>query len=411
MLKKINPLIIQSVLFVLTIFTTTLVGAYWVGLSEPDESFWTYFLRGFEYSIPFLGILTVHELGHYFTARYYKVDVTLPYYIPLYIPLMEAIQIGTMGAFIKMNSRSASKKEIFDIGVAGPLAGFFAALIVLFYGFTHLPEPSYIFKVHPEYSVFGNNYADSVYTDKFHKKLMYQQIEKIKDKETHDYAMTKMQEPTEIFGLGNNLLFMFFEKFVVTDKSRIPPSYEMYHYPFLFAGYLALFFTALNLIPIGQLDGGHVIYGLFGYKKHKIISQVVFSLFILVLGIGIFKDNILGINFFTTSYLNMIYFAAFYLGFLYFVLQKTFKDTKTVLMVAVIIFATQFIMEYIFPAIEGGTGLMLFAILIGRFLGIEHPPALIEEPLDWKRKLIGWFSLVVLVLCFTPQIFIFDILK
>jgi hypothetical protein len=150
---------------------------------------------------------------------------------------------------------------------------------------------------------------------------------------------------------------------------------------------------------------------LFGYKKHKIISQVVFSLFILVLGIGIFKDNILGINFFTASYLNMLYFAAFYLAFLYFVLEKTFNDTKTVLMVAVIIFATQFILEYIFPSIEGGMGLMLFAILIGRFLGIEHPPALIEEPLDTKRKIIGWFSLVVLVLCFTPQIFIFNTLK
>jgi membrane-associated protease RseP (regulator of RpoE activity) len=240
---------------------------------------------------------------------------------------------------------------------------------------------------------------------------LIEQLSKIKDVKEIVNNSDVLTQPTEIFGLGNNLLFMLFEKFVVQDKSRIPHSYEMYHYPFLFAGYLALFFTALNLIPIGQLDGGHVIYGLFGYKKHKIISQIVFSLFILVLGIGIFKDNILGINFFTASYTNMLYFAALYLGFLYFVLQKTFSDAKTVLMVAVIIFALQFGMEYFFPNIEGGTGLMLFAILIGRFLGVEHPPALIEEPLDMKRKLIGWFSLVVLVLCFTPQIFVFEILK
>ncbi|HSZ25976.1 MAG TPA: site-2 protease family protein, partial [Cytophagaceae bacterium] len=411
MLKKINPLIIQFVLFILTVFTATLVGASWVGVSEPTDTFWTFFSRGFDYSIPFLGILTVHEFGHYLMAKHYKVEVTLPYYIPLYLPFAEMIQIGTMGAFIRMKGRSSSRKEIFDIGVAGPLAGFFAALIVLFYGFTNLPEPSYIFKIHPEYEVYGKNYADSVYTDSFHKKILYKEIQKIKDSTEREHSMVVMQEPTVVFGLGKNLLFLFFEKFVVQDKSRIPNSYEMYHYPFIFAGYLALFFTALNLIPIGQLDGGHIIYGLFGYKKHKFISRTIFTTLIFVLGLGIFKDNILNINFFTASYLNMLYFAAFYLSFLYFVLEKTFKDSKTVLMISVIIFAAQFLAEIIFPKIEGGMGLILFAILIGRFMGVEHPPAMVEEPLDFKRKLIGWTSLVILILCFTPQVFTFNILK
>jgi len=411
MLKKINPLVIQSVLFVLTIFTTTLVGAFWVGISSPDESFWDFFSRGFEYSIPFLGILTIHELGHYFTAKYYKVEVTLPYYIPIYIPFIEIIQIGTMGAFIKMNSRSASKKEIFDIGVAGPLAGFFAALIVLFYGFTHLPEPDYIFKVHPEYQTFGINYQDSVFTDQFHKKILYEKIQTIEDSAKKTKALESLQEPTVIFGLGKNLLFLFFENYIVQDKSRIPPIYEMYHYPIILAGFLALFFTALNLIPIGQLDGGHVVYGLFGYKKHKLISTTLFSTYLLIAGIGIFKENILEINFFTASYFDMIYFTALYLYFLYFVLQRTYKDTKTTIMVAVIIFALQFFIEYTFPNFKGFNGWLVFAILLGRFLGTEHPPAMIEEPLDLKRKLIGWFAFIVFIICFTPQVFVFETLK
>lgn len=411
MLRKINPLVIQATLFILTVFTTTLAGAEWIGIRKPEDTFWDFFSRGFQYSIPFLGILTVHELGHYFTARYYKVNVTLPYYIPFYIPFMSLIQIGTMGAFIKMNSRSASKKEIFDIGVAGPLAGFVAALIVLTYGFLTLPEPSYIYNAHPEYKAYGLNYADSVYTDKFHKKILYREAEKIQDAEQRKMVMERLQEPSAVLGVGDNLLMLFFKEYIVQDKSRIPNMFEMYHYPYIFAGFLALFFTALNLIPIGQLDGGHVIYGLFGYKKHQLISTSLFTFYIFVAGLGIFKDNILNINFFSASIFDMLYFAALYLYFLYFILQRTYRDFRTTLMVAVIIFAVQFFVEYLIPTFQGFNGWLVFGMLLGRFLGTEHPPAYIEEPLDTKRKLIGWFALFVFILCFTPQVFTIEILK
>jgi membrane-associated protease RseP (regulator of RpoE activity) len=408
-----NPLktyLIQGLLFVLTVFTTTLAGADWVSLADEQDTFWTMLSTGLAYSIPFLGILTLHEFGHYFTARYYKVEVTLPYYLPIYFPGI--LPIGTLGAFIRMNSQSASKKEIFDIGVAGPLAGFFAALLVLYYGFTHLPDPSYIYQIHPEYKTFGTSYPDSVYTAKFYRQHLYQEIDqKIKDEEKRAEAKEMVaNEKPMVLAVGKNLIFLFFEKYVVEDKSKIPHAYELYHYPILFAGLLALFFTALNLIPIGQLDGGHVIYGLFGYKKHKIISSSLFVLFIFVAGIGVFRDNILNINFFSASITDMLSFVALYLWFLYFILQRTFVGFRNTLMIAVIIFFLQFFIEYLFPWLEGLNGWLAFALLLGRFLGTHHPPAIIEEPLDWKRKLVGWFALLVFVLCFTPQIISFQVL-
>jgi membrane-associated protease RseP (regulator of RpoE activity) len=445
MLKRINPLIIQSVLFLLTIFTTTLVGAHWIGIALPEDNFWDFFSRGFEYSLPFIGILTIHELGHYFTAKYYKVDVTLPYYLPIYIPGLPVIQIGTLGAFIKMNSRSASKKEIFDIGVAGPLAGFLAALAILFYGFTHLPEREYIYKMHSDYkrvdsinapyekTVYSKEYQKKIYADLHNKKQIEDSLTHIKDslyfvkngksgwiKFLEEYGLIDFTWKRKDFdttisyaelSVGKNLIFLFFETYVVQNPKLIPNKYEMYHYPIIFAGYLALFFTALNLFPIGQLDGGHVIYGLFGYRRHRIISKTIFTTYIFVAGIGILKDNILGINIFNASVFDMLELTVLYIYLLYFILHKTFVDTKTTLMVAVVIFSLQFLIEFTFPTFTGFDGWMVFGILLGRLLGTDHPRSLIEEPLDTKRKIIGWLSLLVFILCFTPQLFSMEAMR
>ncbi len=141
---------IHAGLFLVTLVTTTLAGAEWVyGKSIFMEGYtWADFFSGMPYSIPFLLILTVHEFGHYFTAIHYKVRTTLPYYIPLPpLPLM----FGTLGAVIRLKSRVPSKQQTFDIGIAGPLAGFVIALAVLWYGFATLPPPEYIFQFHPEY--------------------------------------------------------------------------------------------------------------------------------------------------------------------------------------------------------------------------------------------------------------------
>jgi hypothetical protein len=280
---------------------------------------------------------------------------------------------------------------------------------VLTYGFLTLPEASYIYRIHPEYEKYGIHYADSVYTKKFSYEQSLKEVEKIPDAKERakavEYIKGQANEPVEVTLVGTNLLFSFFERFVVQDKTRIPNSYELYHYPYIFAGFLALFFTALNLIPIGQLDGGHVLYGLFGYKNHKTISTSLFVLFIFIGGLGIFKNNLLNVDFFSASFGEMIYFAVIYLWLLYFILERTFKEWRTILMIAVVIFTIQFFIGYLFPHFTGVSGWMIvFGILLGRVIGTEHPPAFVEEPLDTKRKLVGWLALLIFVLCFTPSV-------
>ena len=164
---KYKTEIIQALLFITTLITTTLAGAEAMSakffllvdkpykLNFPDD-FW----QGFHFSIPFLTILTCHEFGHYFTARYYKIKTSLPYFIPLWASVLTSLSIGTMGAVIRMTGRTRSRKEFFDIGIAGPLAGFVVSLGVLYYGFTHLPPLEYIFKIHPDYQKYGANYAE-----------------------------------------------------------------------------------------------------------------------------------------------------------------------------------------------------------------------------------------------------------
>ena len=410
--------LLQAVLFILTLITTTWSGAVWTGYA--DLSGWDFFWSGLHYSLTFLGILTVHEFGHYIVARLYKVETTLPYYIPFWFPLVEGI--GTLGAFIRMKSKINSKKAMFDIGIAGPLAGFVVAVLVISYGLTHLPERDHIYKIHPEYKLYGNEYEKEVYSYQhlrsmdsmyFEKKMTEDSLAfyaskksgSLTEKSWHK-AEFKAQDSYMELSLGNNLLFWLLEKFWVTDVRLMPNQFELFHYPFLFAGYLALFFTALNLLPVGQLDGGHVIYGLFGYQRHRKISITFFTAFLFLAGVGIFKDNLLNINFFTASAFEMILFAGAYVYFLYSMYERVFMQQKTTaVLFATGIFAAQFLVESFIPQWQGFNGWMVFAYLVGRFLGLEHPPAMHEEPLDLKRKILGWIALLIFVLCFTPEVF------
>ena len=128
-----KEILIHLSLFVVTFITTTLAGAEWTygrSVFMPDYT-WVDFLSGMSYAIPFLLILTVHEFGHYFTAIHYRVKTTLPYFIPL-PPI--TFMFGTMGALIRLKGKVSSKLHHFDIGIAGPLAGFVVAFAVLLYG-------------------------------------------------------------------------------------------------------------------------------------------------------------------------------------------------------------------------------------------------------------------------------------
>ncbi len=190
-------------LFVATLGTTLFVGAVMEGadpLSQPLA-----LLKGVPFSVSLLLILGCHELGHYLTARAYGVQVSLPYFIPLPLPPM-----GTMGAIIRMRSPIPNRKVLFDIGIAGPLLGLVVALPVLVLGLILSP-------VKPMSGVI-------------------------------------MQE-------GNSLLYLFL-KWIL--KGFIPTGWDVVLHPMALAGWLGLFVTALNLMPLSQLDGGHIAYAALG---------------------------------------------------------------------------------------------------------------------------------------------------
>jgi len=376
--KETRIIIFQVLLFVITLITTTLAGTEWIYgrfffLNE-DGIGWNNWLtsakllEGLKFSVPFLVILTVHEFGHYFTAKWYKVKVTLPYYIPFWFGLGNAL--GTMGAFIRIKETIKSRKEYFDIGLAGPLSGFIVAMGVLWYGFTHLPPVEYIFSIHPEYQKFGSDYAAHVYNS----------VE-------------------GSFYLGKNLVFWFFENYIA-DPALVPNKYEMMHYPFIFAGFLACFFTALNLMPIGQLDGGHILYGLVGEKRHSYISLGLFVVFVFYAGLGMVTPYQVE-HIFDTDVL-------IYLLLLYFMFSKVGGTFKNTFLIAFGILTIQFATSYFFPNLKGYNGWMFFAFILGRFLGIFHPKAELDQPLGWKRKALGWLSLAIFIVCFTPTPFVFE---
>lgn len=377
-MKNNRRLILQSLLFIATLITTTLSGAEWmfgrpfILVEQPLG--WEHFWQGFWFSIPFLGILTVHEFGHYFMAKYHKVKVTLPYYIPLWFGLGQSI--GTLGAFIRIEDVIRSRKKYFDIGIAGPLAGFVVAVALLWYGFTHLPTLDYIFKIHPEYKKFGMGFARVVYNGDMSGSIVF----------------------------GDNILFWFFKTYVA-DPSRLPNQFEIMHYPFLLAGFLSLFFTALNLIPIGQLDGGHVMYGLIGDRATRILNPILFWGFMFYAGLGYFKpDEFVIAN--NDEFMTKLGGLALYIYFLHLCFSKISENPLTSWTLSLSVVFLQFCTSFLFKDIEGYSGFMAFGFLLGRVLGVYHPPTEDSAPLDWKRKALGWFALIVFVLCFSPKPFI-----
>lgn len=399
--KKYKTQLFQALLFLTTVFTTTLAGAEWTGkgtIMNWEDFSMDDFLYGFYFSIPFLGILTVHEFGHYFTARWYNIKVTLPYYIPLWfqVPL-----IGTMGAVIRIKEGIRSRKEFFDIGISGPIAGFIVAIAVLFYGFTHLPAPEHIYSIHPEYEEFGLAYENHVYTYDYQRN-----VDSLLTKEFFPDRKFIPQESYPILQLGSNLTFKFFENYIVPDVSRLPNRYELAHYPWIFAGFLALFFTALNLLPIGQLDGGHVLYGLFGIRKHKIISEIIFLSLVFYAGIGLLQYNMGTFDLFGLEKLitiNGIYiYGPVYFLFLRFLLSKMAKSRQEITLLALAIIIGQLLINLLFPNFEGFPGWLVFAFIIGRVIGVYHPQALMDHQLSNKRKILGWVGLLVFVISFSP---------
>ncbi|WP_370087884.1 site-2 protease family protein [Ekhidna sp.] len=397
--KNQKTKLIQLGLFVVTLITTTFAGAEWtIGKFVILGMTWDDFLFGFQFSIPFLFILTVHEFGHYFTARYHKIKVSLPYYIPMWFGFLGMPTIGTMGAFIRIRENIVSRIKYFDVGVSGPIAGFVVAVALLIYGFTNLPETEYIYEVHPEYEVFGENFAERM--EGLDTLILKSDLNP--DRQAYDMRPDSIYTNTPgSISFGDNILMNLGRKYLAPDDRYIPSSSELMHYPVLLAAYLAFFFTALNLLPIGQLDGGHVLFGLFGAKNHAVISRVLFTAFLFYAGLGWVTSADL-INTSLESIANFLISIGVYLFIVYWSAFSVFREKRDRLLFATVILTVQFFVSSIFK-VEGYTGWLLFSVLIGRFIGVDHPQVIDNRPLTTGRKILGWVALIIFILCFSPQ--------
>src|SRR5215467_1127967 len=239
--------------------------------------------EGATFSGSLLAILFSHEMGHYLACRYYKVSATLPYFIPA-PPMFLA---GTFGAFIKIRSAIPTRRALFDIGLAGPLAGFVVALPVTVAGILTVGPP-----------VETHATGGLIF---FNDPLLFRLIAKL-------------------FGLP------------LDPNAPINPLYM--------AAWIGLLVTSLNLMPVGQLDGGHGTFAVFGARAHHIIGRIAFVTVVVLAILGFWWHN-------SPS------------GFLY-------------------------------------------AVLLGIMMKVPHPAPGIMEPLGTKRTVIALITLVVFALCFWP---------
>ncbi|MDH7606052.1 MAG: site-2 protease family protein, partial [Melioribacter sp.] len=302
---------------VITFITTIIAGLEWTtGKIGPYE--FNDLKLGLPYAISIIFILACHEFGHYFAAKYHKVKATLPYFIP-FPPIPGFFNFGTMGAVIRTKSITPNNKAMFDIGVAGPISGFIACLIVLIYGFTHLPPVDYILTIHPDY--FSPDYGKNAVNLEF----------------------------------GSTLIFELLKNLFSNPNDFIPPMSEVYHYPYLCVGWFGLFVTAMNLIPVGQLDGGHIIYSMFGEKVHEAVASIS-MIILMLLGAGGILSSFLGFHF-----------------------------------------------EL------GWSGWLFWALILYFFIKVKHPPVPHFEKLDRKRMILGYIAIAIFILSFSPTPFIISL--
>jgi membrane-associated protease RseP (regulator of RpoE activity) len=269
-----------------TILTTTGVGVLWFYGAQNSQTLSMGLANGIIYSFTIITILGAHEMGHYIACRWYGVRATLPYFIPVPLP-----PIGTFGAFIKIKSQIPSRRALFDIGIAGPLAGF-------------------VFAVPAAYVA-------------------------------HYFAVgyTPAADAEGEFFINSPLLFQFFERIFDLPPTIINPVW--------WAAWVGIFMTSLNLVPVGQLDGGHITFAIFGPRGHR---AVALGCYLGVVGLAIY-----------TVWNNMPWTW------------------------------------------------MVYGVILTLMLRIGHPPVVDpSEPLGFTRKLVAVIGLLVFILSFIPVPFSFS---
>jgi membrane-associated protease RseP (regulator of RpoE activity) len=287
---------LHALLLLATLLTTTVVGAglaraFAAGIPfdyDPTAGYrlmWrdpSYLLQGLPFSFTLLLILMAHEMGHYLAARYYHVDATLPFFLPA--PTL----IGTFGAFIRIRSPIIARRILFDIGIGGPLAGFAMLIIPMIIGVTYS-------RIIPGIGTRG--------------ELIY----------------------------GTPLIVRLFEAIIYPGVS---PN-DIYLHPIARAAWVGVLATALNLLPIGQLDGGHILYSFLG-EKTRILSRIFAA---LLGGLG-------ATQLFTSDY-KWGYLWLFWAAFLF-------------------------------------------------LFGMRHPTIIDPSPLSRTRRWLGFLALIIFILSFTP---------
>ncbi len=292
---------VPVVLMVLTFLSTLFVGAQMVNGKTPSNV--SELLDGWVFSLPLMGILMAHEFGHFTAGVIHKVDISPPYFIP--VPFFF---LGTMGAVIQMRERIRSRNALLDIGAAGPLAGLVIAIPVVIYGIhtspvEALPESGYLIE-------------------------------------------------------GRSPLYL---AMLDAIKGPIPPGQDIMLTPTALAGWAGLLVTMINLLPFGQLDGGHVAYALIGPKQDRVSRWVLRLLPIMALLVCI-------------AYGLPSYLAG---------------DRGD---------------RLIANAMAGVQWMVWAALLYGmtRFAGSDHPPTE-DDTLSPRRRVIAVFTLSFFVLLFMPS--------
>jgi membrane-associated protease RseP (regulator of RpoE activity) len=218
-----QPIVRHLVLFLATVVTTTATGAFHYANFSGETRAWPLLLNGLLFSASVLGILLSHEMGHYLACRYYRIDASLPYFIPA--PFLA----GTLGAFIRIRQPFTNKRELFDVGVAGPIAGFLVTIPVLFIG-------------------VGLS------------------------------RMLKVPESGFATVFGEPLVFKAVIRLVWGAR---PEGMDLVVHPIAIAGWFGLLATLLNLFPFGQLDGGHISYAVLG-RKSTYVSYATIAVFVML---------------------------------------------------------------------------------------------------------------------------------
>ena len=375
-------------LFVLTFVSAAITGTLFVGhTADIPESFILFSSEGMRtyldmviweglvFASMLLGFLGVHEFGHYYAAKRHGIDTSLPYFIPFPIS-----PIGTLGAVIRIRSRIENSRKMFDVGASGPIAGFIVALFILLYGFATLPEPDYLQNFAGHDAI--NNYIAE------HGSFPDEPVIDTNDNET------------EVMVLGNTLLFGLLASFF----EDVPPMWELYHYPFLFAGWLGLFFTALNLLPVGQLDGGHILYTLIGYRRHRIVARLFVLLVLSLAGLGAIPliTSLISGYAIPVTLTSWVIWALISL----FLVDRGFRHELywTLFGWAAILLFNLLLLTLFDPSVFSGFTIWIFwSLFIVFFTGIEHPPVTFEEPLSGRRKILGWLCMILFILCISPN--------